>query len=159
MILSPRVAIERGWIRNVIDKCIQPSSIDVRLNKLFRIEDGLVVGVKSKILPNWIEEFPDENGFFHLKKFTAYQFLALEFVKLPSDVAMRVYFRSTLNRGGVFVGAGWWDPGFENYVGASFYPFCDTQIEKGARVAQVVFIKAESVSSYNGSYNISTFNP
>jgi len=152
MILNPRKAIEEGWIKNYGEECIQPNSIDVRLNKLFAIEGILFLGVDKRDLPEWEEQIPDRNNFFFLAAGRAYQFECLERVEVPENVIMRLYMRSTLNRSGVFVGAGLWDTGFKNFVGASFYPFCSALIEKGARIAQVVFIKASSAGFYRGQY-------
>jgi len=160
VIINPQVVVEKGWIRNYIEECIQPNSIDVRLDRLFRIDvaeesfKGLVLGRDTRELPAYIEEFPDEKGFFYIKPFVPYQFLACEFVSLPEGVAARLHVRSTLNRAGVFISAGWWDSGFKNYVGASFCSFAPAKIERGARIAQIVFIEAGCVKLYDGIYNV-----
>ena len=152
MILSPLIAVQKRWITGVGKDCVQPNSIDTRLKRLYVVEDGLVLGIKNRKLPKWREVEVDRNGYFAIEAGVCYQFECLERVEVPENVIMRLYMRSTLNRSGVFVGAGLWDTGFKSFVGASFYPFCSALIEKGARIAQVVFIEASSAGFYRGQY-------
>ena len=154
MVINPEVAVQKGWIKNVGENCLQPNSIDVRINKLFRITQGLTIGIDTKSPASWVEEdVYNEEHFFYLDAFTPYQFEGIERINVPKNVCMRLYMRSTLGRQGVFIGASFWDAGFSNYIGAAIYPFRAAQIQKGSRIAQVVFMEAPSCKLYTGQYN------
>ena len=63
--------------------------------------------------------------------------------------------RSTLNRNGIFITSGLYDSGFENYIGGVMHVRCGpARIERGTRIAQFIYVEAETASMYEGQYNV-----
>lgn len=66
-----------------------------------------------------------------------------------------IIIRSSLSRKGVFCSSGLYDTGYKNIGGLSLYNLGEEVItlQKGTRVAQMVFFKAEPAELYKGHYN------
>lgn len=165
MIISPKEVIDREFLSSPekpfdLDAQLQPSGIDVRVSFVKKIDLSSVFimspssfarSSKKAPLPiYWKEE--DSLRYYQMRRGYAYDVQCYEWVKLPVGVVAYVFGRSTLNRNGVFARSSLYDPGFNNYVGFTVYPFVDFEVAIGERIAQIVFARAESVSSYDGQY-------
>ena len=126
MILSDRSlreAIDAGRI--VIDpfdaRCVQPSSIDVKIGNLFRVfrnHTAAVIDVKQDLeeLTELIT-IPDDGVFMlHPGEFVLGS--TLERIGVPNDLVSRVEGKSSLGRLGLIIHstAGFIDPGFEGHI-------------------------------------------
>jgi len=158
MVINPKVAVENMWIYPVMSSQIQPNGVDLRLNRVFQVGSGVFTirkdDIKKSSFVN-IELIPQED-FFFLKRGHAYIFEMVEKVCIPDNVCAMVFSRSTFNRNGIIIRSCLFDSGFKNIVGASVYPMTNLRIEKGSRVAQIVFFEAKSYNLYSGQYNEAT---
>ena len=77
-----------------------------------------------------------------------------EKIKLPIDMYALVYQRSSYSRKGIFTTTGVYDPGYEGSLGCTLYNMSGGKIviEKNTRVAQIVCLKADAASAYNGQW-------
>lgn len=77
-----------------------------------------------------------------------------EIVNVPADMFALVVCRSTFNRQGVRVAGCVFDPSYRGKIHLSIYNLSGNvfKIEKGTRIAQMLFYKADAASQYNGSY-------
>ena len=141
-------------INNIDDSCIQPNAVDLKINRVWEItNDDFYLGIDTKCHRKGREIDP-ELGEFHLRWGKSYQFETDHFVIIPEGHAGWLIARSTLNRNGIFITSGLYDSGFQNYVGGVMHiNGGDARIQKGARVAQFIYVEAETVSMYDGDYN------
>ncbi len=142
------------WIRPVTDQQIQPAGIDLRVSKIFMFKGRGRLGVESKELADTIELEPHA-GRWILEK-GAYKIRFSEIVSVPEDAVGFCYPRSSLLRMGASLLCAVWDPGYMGR-GESLLIVENPQgieIEIGARIAQLVFIKLveKPQKTYDGSY-------
>ncbi len=142
------------WITPLIERQIQPAGIDLRISKIFVFKGRGQLGAESKKLAETIELEPYENKWFLEKG--AYKIRFAEIVSVPEDAVGFCYPRSSLLRMGASLLCAVWDPGYmgrgesllivENPHGI--------EIERDARIAQLVFIKLveKPQKTYDGSY-------
>ncbi len=126
MLLSDRdikAEIESGRVRlDPYDPgLIQPASIDVRLDRYFRVFENhryphIDPAIEQPELTRLIETHGDEPFVLHPGEFVLAS--TYEVVTLPDDVAGRLEGRSSLGRLGLLTHstAGWIDPGFSGHV-------------------------------------------
>lgn len=100
---------------------IQPSSIDVRLDRFFRLFDNhkyphIDPSVAQEDLTRLVEVATDEPFVLHPGEFVLGS--SLELVSLPDDIAARLEGKSSLGRLGLLTHstAGFIDPGFSGHV-------------------------------------------
>ena len=126
MLLSDRdIRIEIDAGRVVLDPwdpaMVQPSSVDVRLDRYFRLFDNHKYPVIDPAqdqpeLTRLVEVDPEEGFVLHPGEFVLGS--TLETVTLPDDLAARVEGKSSLGRLGLLTHAtaGFVDPGFSGHV-------------------------------------------
>jgi len=160
MIYSPRTLMNIGVLSGGIDEeCLQPCGVDLRLDSLFRVSsaEGNIMRIGKQgvdHLPTY-EVFPFiSDVLVYQLSAGAYQFWSPVYVKLQENMAGWVIARSSLNRNGLRVWSGLYDPGFRNYIGGTLYvpPYTRVDIEKGARIAQFIVVTTEDVWGYEGQY-------
>jgi len=151
MIINPQKAYEEGWVKYAKRRNVQQNGIDLCVSKISILTSPLILTQKSREISM---QFPldAKEDRFSLKKLTPYLVETLEYISVPKNVCALLIQRSTLNRSGIQILSSWYDSGFQNYGGATIYPFMDAEIEKGARIVQVIFFEAESASEYKGIY-------
>ena len=103
---------------------VQPSSVDVRLDRLFRLFDNhkyphIDPSVDQPDLTRLVEVQPDEPFVLHPGEFVLGA--TYEVVTLPDDIAARLEGKSSLGRLGLLTHstAGFIDPGFSGHVTAA----------------------------------------
>ena len=126
MLLSDRdiraeVAARRVHLEPFEPEMIQPSSIDVRIDRYFRLFDNHKYAVIDPAqdqpdLTRMIEVRPDEPFVLHPGEFVLGS--TFELVTLPDDIAARLEGKSSLGRLGLLIHstAGFVDPGFEGHL-------------------------------------------
>ena len=133
---------------------LQQNGIDLRLDEV-QVAEGFTSFHLNKVGDNKCAYYPVEphvDGVFHLEAFKQYAFDFMEWVEVPKDMFAYIFVRSSMNRySGIFMTGGW-DGGFRGRLGGIFRPFIETYIEKGCRVAQIVFFHADSFRPYEGQY-------
>ena len=167
MLLSDRdirAQIDAG--RVVIDPwdagMVQPSSIDVRMDKYFRLFDNhkypvIDPAADQPDLTRLVEVDPNEGFVLHPGEFVLGS--TLETVTLPDDLAARVEGKSSLGRLGLLTHAtaGFVDPGFSGHVTLELSNVATLPIMlwPGMKIGQLCFIKLTSPAEH--PYGSSTY--
>ena len=160
MILSDRTIreeLEKGRI--VIDPlgegCIQPSSVDLHVDRLFRVFRNHTMGhidVKQDLedLTELVEVAEDDVFMLHPGEFVLGS--TYEVVSLPDDVAARVEGKSSLGRLGLLTHAtaGFVDPGFSGHVTLELANVATLPIKlyPGMKIGQFCFFRLSSPSEH-----------
>jgi dCTP deaminase len=152
-----RAAIEAGQIG--LDPLemglLQPSSIDVRLDRFFRLFDNhkyafIDPAEQQDDLTRFIEVKSDEPFILHPGEFVLGS--TYEFVSLPNDVAARLEGKSSLGRLGLLTHstAGFVDPGFRGHVTLELSNVATLPIKlwPGMKIGQLCFFKLTSEAEH-----------
>lgn len=132
---------------------IQPSGIDLRMDKIYRqVGSGSLID-NEKNLPE-IEELESVDDIYTLEPKTTYSVTIEGKIEIPTGYTMLYLPRSTLLRSFISVHTAVGDPGFYGtlqfmIVNNGQYPY---KIKKGERIAQAVVFPVEGSGKYNGSY-------
>ena len=135
---------------------IQPSSIDVRLDKFFRLFDNhkypyIDPAEEQPELTRLVEVTDEEAGFvLHPGEFVLGS--SLETVTLPDDLAARVEGKSSLGRLGLMTHAtaGFVDPGFSGHVTLELSNVATLPIMlyPGMKIGQLAFFRLSSAAEH-----------
>jgi dCTP deaminase len=152
-----RASIESGQIglEPLEMGLLQPSSIDVRLDRFFRLFDNhkyafIDPAEQQDELTRLIEVDPSEPFILHPGEFVLGS--TYEFVTLPDDVAARLEGKSSLGRLGLLTHstAGFVDPGFKGHVTLELSNVATLPIKlwPGMKIGQLCFFKLTSPSEH-----------
>ena len=158
MLLSDRdirAEIESGRVQlDPLDLgMIQPSSIDVRLDKFFRLFDNhkypfIDPAEEQPDLTRAVEVSGDEPFILHPGEFVLGS--TFELVTLPDDIAARLEGKSSLGRLGLLTHstAGFVDPGFSGHVTLELSNVATLPIKlwPGMKIGQLCFFRLTSAS-------------
>jgi dCTP deaminase len=156
VLLSDRdISAELEHGRVVLDpydpQMLQPSSIDVRLDRFFRLFDNHRYAVidpstEQPDLTRLVEVEPDEPFVLHPGEFVLGS--TFENVTLPDDVAARLEGKSSLGRLGLLTHstAGFIDPGFNGHVTLELSNVATLPITlwPGMKIGQMCFFRLSS---------------
>jgi deoxycytidine triphosphate deaminase len=133
----------------------QPNAVDLRLGKVFKINDNVFeVSNDHKIHRGSIEIEPDSEGFYNLPT-GHYEVIMENIINVGENEAGWVITRSTLNRNGVFLTSGLYDSGYHGVMAGVMHVSCGTaRIKQGTRIGQYLSFDAQSIGSYDGDYGI-----
>ena len=130
---------------------IQPSSIDVRLDRFFRLFDNpkypfIDPAIDQPDLTRLVEAVPDQPFILHPGEFVLGS--TYELVTLPDDIAARLEGKSSLGRLGLLTHstAGFVDPGFSGHVTLELSNVATLPIKlwPGMKIGQLCFIRLTS---------------
>ena len=152
-----RASIESGQIglEPLEMGLLQPSSIDVRLDRFFRLFDNhkyafIDPAEQQDELTRLIEVDSSEPFILHPGEFVLGS--TYEFVTLPDDVAARLEGKSSLGRLGLLTHstAGFVDPGFKGHVTLELSNVATLPIKlwPGMKIGQLCFFKLTSPSEH-----------
>lgn len=156
MLLSDRdirqeVSDERIKLEPWSPEMVQPSSIDVRLDRYFRLFDNhkypfIDPAEDQPELTRLIEVTPDEPFILHPGEFVLGS--TFECVTLPDDIAARLEGKSSLGRLGLLTHstAGFIDPGFSGHVTLELANVANLPIKlwPGMKIGQLCFFRLSS---------------
>lgn len=134
---------------------LQPSSVDVRLDRYFRLFDNhkypvIDPAVDQPNLTRLVEVGPDEPFVLHPGEFVLAS--TYEVVSLPNDVAARLEGKSSLGRLGLVTHstAGFIDPGFSGHVTLELSNLATLPIKlwPGMKVGQFCFFRLSSPAAH-----------
>ena len=130
---------------------VQPSGIDLALDKIYTQESGGSLIDNEKNLPE-IKEM--EGPIYTLKPHTAYLASIDRKIKIPKGYTMLYLPRSTLLRSFISVQTAVGDPGFYGTLMFMIYNHgeFDFKVKSGDRIVQAVVYQVEGSGEYNGSY-------
>ena len=132
---------------------LQPSSIDVRLDRFFRLFDNhkypfIDPREQQDELTRFVEVQSDEAFILHPGEFVLGS--TFEYVSLPNDIAARLEGKSSLGRLGLLTHstAGFVDPGFQGHVTLELSNVATLPIKlwPGMKIGQLCFFKLSSSS-------------
>jgi dCTP deaminase len=132
---------------------LQPSSIDVRLDRFFRLFDNhkypyIDPCEQQDELTRFVEVSSDEAFILHPGEFVLGS--TFEYVSLPNDIAARLEGKSSLGRLGLLTHstAGFVDPGFEGHVTLELSNVATLPIKlwPGMKIGQLCFFQLSSPS-------------
>ncbi|UPO76092.1 MULTISPECIES: dCTP deaminase [Arthrobacter] len=134
---------------------VQPSSVDVRIDRYFRLFDNhkyahIDPSLDQPDLTRLVEVAPDEPFILHPGEFVLGS--TYESVTLPDDVAARLEGKSSLGRLGLLTHstAGFIDPGFSGHVTLELSNMATLPIKlwPGSKIGQLCFFKLSSPAEY-----------
>ena len=134
---------------------VQPASIDVRLDKYFRLFDNhrypfIDPAADQPDLTRLVEAEPDEAFVLHPGEFVLAS--TYEAVTLPDDVAARLEGKSSLGRLGLLTHstAGFIDPGFSGHVTLELSNMATLPIKlwPGMKIGQLCFFRLTSATEF-----------
>ena len=134
---------------------VQPSSVDVRLDRLFRLFDNhkyphIDPSVDQPDLTRLVEVDPDEPFVLHPGEFVLGA--TYEVVTLPDDIAARLEGKSSLGRLGLLTHstAGFIDPGFSGHVTLELSNVATLPITlwPGMKIGQLCFFRLSSPAEH-----------
>lgn len=153
MILSDRslreeLAAGRIVIEPLDEKCIQPSSIDVKVSNLFRVFRNHTAGIID--VKQDLEDLTEmvsipEDGVFMLHPGEFVLGSTLERIALPDDLVARIEGKSSLGRLGLLIHstAGFIDAGFDGHITLELSNVASLPITiyPGMKIGQVSFVR------------------
>lgn len=134
---------------------IQPSSIDVRIDKYFRVFENhryphIDPAVEQAELTREVTPDDDEAFILHPGEFVLAS--TYEVISLPDDVAGRLEGKSSLGRLGLLTHstAGWIDPGFSGHVTLELSNVANLPIKlwPGMKIGQLCLFRTSSPSEH-----------
>ena len=134
---------------------VQPSSVDVRIDRYFRLFDNHKYPVidpsqEQPELTRLVEVEPDEAFVLHPGEFVLAS--TFEVVSLPDDVAARLEGKSSLGRLGLLTHstAGFIDPGFSGHVTLELSNVATLPIKlwPGMKIGQLCFFRLTSAAEH-----------
>jgi len=132
---------------------VQPNAVDLRVDKIFRIESNLfTINEDEKIHRGSTELHPNEKGNWFLPT-GLYEVIMENTIKVGMNESGWVITRSTLNRNGVFLTSGLYDSGYDGCMaGCMHVAVGDMKLTRGTRICQYLSFDSESLHSYDGDY-------
>ena len=160
MLLSDRdIATEinsgRVKVEPYDSKMIQPSSVDVRLDRFFRVfenhkYESIDPSLEQPDLTREIAVGPDEFFILHPGEFVLAS--TYEVVTLPNDIAGRLEGKSSLGRLGLLTHstAGFIDPGFSGHITLELSNVANLPVKlyPGMKIGQLCLIKLSSAAEH-----------
>ncbi len=160
MLLSDRdirteIAAKRVGVEPFEEAMIQPSSVDVRLDKFFRVFENHKYSVidpsieQSELTREVIVE-GDEHFILHPGEFVLAS--TYEVITLPDDIAGRLEGKSSLGRLGLLTHstAGFIDPGFSGHITLELSNVANLPVKlfPGMKIGQLCLIKLSSPAEH-----------
>ena len=160
MLLSDRdiraeIAAGRVAVEPFAESMIQPSSVDVRLDRFFRVFENHKYSVidpsieQSELTREVIVE-PNEHFILHPGEFVLAS--TYEIITLPDDIAGRLEGKSSLGRLGLLTHstAGFIDPGFSGHITLELSNVANLPVKlfPGMKIGQLCLIKLSSPAEH-----------
>jgi deoxycytidine triphosphate deaminase len=165
-IINPKKILEMGIVKHLEGRppiisdpkdgecALQQNGIDLRLDEV-QVAEGttsFTLYKKQDTRCKYSKIDLNDDNVFHLYPTKQYAFDCYEEVDIPKNMGAYIFARSSINRySGIFL-CSWWDSGFRGRLGGIFRPYIPTFIERGCRIAQIVFFSTDSYRQYEGQY-------
>jgi dCTP deaminase len=160
MLLSDRdirAQVEAGRVKvePFNSEMIQPSSIDVRLDRFFRVFENhkysvIDPSIEQSDLTREVEVVADEHFILHPGEFVLAS--TYEVITLPDDIAGRLEGKSSLGRLGLLTHstAGFIDPGFSGHITLELSNVANLPVKlfPGMKIGQLCLIKLSSPAEH-----------
>jgi len=137
-------------IEPITDIQIQPNGVDLTLCCVFGQSGGGRIEKRGKKIGNR-KEIEPKNNYYSLEP-GGYIVRYFETVNIPEGHIGFIYPRSSLLRNSCMVSTAVWDSGYKGKGESLLQVYKKIDIEKGARIAQIVFCSAKNTELYSGEY-------
>src|SRR5699024_10415291 len=148
------------------DEMIQPASVDVRIDRYFRLFDNhkhalIDPAIEQPDLTREVAVDPDEAYMLHPGEFVLAS--TYEQITLPDDVAARLEGKSSLGRLGLLTHstAGFIDPGFQGHITLELSNMATLPVAlwPGMKIGQLCFFRLSSTSArpYGSAGNLNRY--
>lgn len=153
--IRTEISAERIVLEPYDPAMVQPSSVDVRIDRYFRLFDNhkyahIDPAMDQPELTRLVEVSGDEPFILHPGEFVLGS--TYETVTLPDDIAARLEGKSSLGRLGLLTHstAGFIDPGFSGHVTLELSNMATLPIKlwPGSKIGQLCFFRLTSPSEY-----------
>ena len=153
MIVHPKISANS----RIENPDMTPAGIDLRLGGVDRLTINkfcLHRNDDKDIKSETREVVPDEDNFYSLVPGCPYKIRFENEFDMASDEVGLVFPRSTLVRHGLILTSGIYDPGFRGtgYCTLAVVSGGLFMIQRGARIAHLLLVKAEAYTQYAGQY-------
>lgn len=136
----------------------QINGIDLRVDKIYEIISFGSLFIKETKLPTYKEiKLENINGkFVYFLDKGHYILEFFEVIEIPKDAIGICFPRSSLLRIGCDIRTALWDSGYKGKSRVLLIAYNKAVIEKGARVAQIIFLKTEKPvkKAYSGQFQL-----
>ena len=141
-------------VTNIDKKMIQPNTIDLRIDKVWRIGAGpMHMDEKKKDHRKRIAQTVDKDGNFVLEHGACYEIQSKQHVDIAEGEIAILLGRSTFNRNGVLIVSSIYDSGFKDFAGATMYNIGgETTVKPKTRFAHLIIAEADTLHKYEGDY-------
>ena len=160
MLLSDRdiraeIATGRVAIEPFAESMVQPSSVDVRLDRFFRVFENhkysvIDPSIEQSELTREVVVEPNEHFILHPGEFVLAS--TYEIITLPDDIAGRLEGKSSLGRLGLLTHstAGFIDPGFSGHITLELSNVANLPVKlfPGMKIGQLCLIKLSSPAEH-----------
>jgi dUTP pyrophosphatase len=143
-------------VEPVASEQVQPNGVDLTVDSVAVQEstgrittDGKTVGDRTDVEPEPLET--DANEGFALAP-GGYILRYAETISIPEGHVGYVFPRSSLMRNSCMLNTAVWDAGYTGKGEGLLEVHHDVELERGARVAQLVLAEADHDDTYDGSY-------
>jgi deoxycytidine triphosphate deaminase len=145
----------KSTLTEVKEGDVQPNAVDLRVGKIFKINDSLFqVSNEDKKHRGTYELKVDPEGYYNLEP-GHYEVVMENIINVGEGEAGWVITRSTLNRNGVFLTSGLYDSGYHGVMaGVMHVTVGQARIKQGTRIGQYLSFNAEALHKYDGDYGI-----
>lgn len=133
------------------DAQIQPNGIDLTLGSIYTQDTPGEITVSGKEIGDRTELPPDADNMYCLDP-GAYIVQYAEKLVIPDNHVGFVYPRSSLIRNGAMLHTAVWDAGYEGRGEGLLIVHNTIQLEKNARIGQIVYADAIHETVYDGTY-------
>lgn len=164
MVLSGRNIVDEGHVEVPdgeydLEAQIQPNGLDLRVDEFATVRGTAVLGLDKSMDTSAMKVEPVDwlgGSWCELKAGHYYVVNFREKIRVPPHYCAIIVGRSSLLRVGSFITSALWDAGFYGHLGCVIRPLNSIKIEKGSRLAQIVFLEAEKGDLYAGQYQGTT---
>jgi len=153
--IRAEVASGRVKVEPFTEAMIQPSSVDVRLDRFFRVFENhkysvIDPSIEQADLTREVAVAPDEFFILHPGEFVLAS--TYEVITLPDDIAGRLEGKSSLGRLGLLTHstAGFIDPGFSGHITLELSNVANLPVKlfPGMKIGQLCLIKLSSPAEH-----------
>ena len=137
-------------IDDIDEEQIQPNGVDLTVSAVFEQVTPGRIGQNGKTVGDRRERDP-ENGVYRLTP-GGYVVRYGERITIPANHVGFLYPRSSLLRNSCMLDTAVWDAGYEGRGEGLLEAHYDLELERGARIAQLVLARADHEATYDGSY-------
>lgn len=176
MLISPKTAIEQGWISHVKYSSMEdyikndhlsPNAFDFTVDTLHIVnkDKPFIITNSRKTMRETSFVSPEElvyqnyssgiNGWWLLPD-QAYDAASDFYVDIPEGIAALLVIRSTLSRNALIMVNGIFDSGFKGHLGTTIHTKHGSApgfLQQGVRIGQVAFYESDKGGLYKGGYN------